>query len=358
VSRFDFSPYRGKVDLLAGGVPCQPFSLGGKHTGHLDPRNLFPAMFKAVRKLRPNAILIENVKGLARPRFRPYFLYILMQLCLPAMERKKGESWQRHRQRLLEAWPVGFLNGAAPTALAYNIRYRLVECANLGVPQRRQRVFIMGFRTDLGLVPRWPDEIWAEAACSEEALRYAQWIDGSYWSEWSIHRPDIPANPSDKRQLLSAQGKPTTSRWRTVRDALKGLPQPVEGVSHPDFENHVGIPGVRFYKGHTGSTMDQPSKALKAGDHGVPGGENAIILDDGTSRYMTVREAARIQTFPDDYVFVGPRSEAMRQIGNAVPVLVAELMGKAIAHQLTSSPKGTGIHRTKTPAIGKQTLMI
>jgi DNA (cytosine-5)-methyltransferase 1 len=86
--------------------------------------------------------------------------------------------------------------------------------------------------------------------------------------------------------------------------------------------------------------MDQPSKALKAGDHGVPGGENAIMLDNGVARYMTVREAARIQTFPDDYVFVGPRSEAMRQIGNAVPVYVAELMGRAIAQQLATSSKG------------------
>jgi DNA (cytosine-5)-methyltransferase 1 len=358
VSRFDFSSYSGKVDLLAGGVPCQPFSLGGKHAGHQDRRNLFPAMLRAVRELRPKAILVENVRGLYRPRFRPYFLYILMQLCLPDMERKRGESWRRHRQRLLEAWPVGFLNGAAPTGLAYNLRYRLIECANLGVPQRRQRIFIICFRSDLGIWPRWPEEIWPEVECSEDALLYSQWVDGSYWSELNVPRPGLPADLFDMAKTLATRGRPAASRWRTVRDALTGLPQPIEGVPHKDFQNHIGIPGVRFYKGHTGSALDLPSKALKAGDHGVPGGENAILLDDGTSRYMTVREAARIQTFPDDYVFVGPRSEGMRQIGNAVPVLVAELIGRAIAQQLATSPKGTKAHSSKIPEIAKQTALI
>jgi len=347
------------VDLLAGGVPCQPFSLAGKHAGHRDPRNLFPAMFRAVRELRPKAILIENVRGLARPRFKAYFLYILMQLSLPTMVRKKGESWLQHRGRLLEAWPLRHLNGAAPSGLAYNIKFRLVECARLGVPQRRQRIFIIGFRADLELVPKWPNEIWPEIECSEEALLHSQWVDGAYWSEFNIPRPELPAGLAPTVRMLGKQEKPRTSRWRTVRDALKGLPQPIPGIPHPAIENHVGIPGVRFYKGHTGSPLDQPSKTLKAGDHGVPGGENAIVLDDGTARYITPREAARIQTFPDDYVFEGPRSEAMRQIGNAVPVLVAESMGMAIAQQLIAvSPEGTRARTEKITEIAKQTVFI
>jgi DNA (cytosine-5)-methyltransferase 1 len=80
--------------------------------------------------------------------------------------------------------------------------------------------------------------------------------------------------------------------------------------------------------------LDAPSKTLKAGDHGVPGGENMMVLMDGSCRYYTVRESARIQTFPDDYVFSGSWTEAMRQIGNAVPVKLANAVGKSIFNQV------------------------
>jgi DNA (cytosine-5)-methyltransferase 1 len=342
---FDFAPFRGKVDLLAGGVPCQPFSLAGKHAGHRDPRNLFPEMFRAVREVRPRAILVENVQGLARPRFLPYFQYILLQLSLPDLRKGRREPWQGHRQRLLERWHLHHLNGTTPPGLAYEIRFRKLECADWGVPQSRHRVFIMGFRTDLGIIPKWPDEIWPSATHSEDALLFAQWIDGSYWSEHKLSRPSRPRGIAEHLRLVARAGKPSGQRWRTVRDALRGLPEPVDGVPHPDIPNHVGIPGVRFYKGHTGSIMDAPAKTLKAGDHGVPGGENSIVRDDGSARYMTVREAARLQSFPDDYVFEGPRSEAMRQIGNAVPVVVAELLGRAIGQQLRDA---RGRHRIES----------
>jgi DNA (cytosine-5)-methyltransferase 1 len=91
---------------------------------------------------------------------------------------------------------------------------------------------------------------------------------------------------------------------------------------------------VKFYPGHTGSSLDLPAKTLKAGDHGVPGGENALVRADGTGRYFTVREAARLQTFPDDYVFGGSWSEVMRQLGNAVPVKLARAVAEAVAATL------------------------
>jgi len=94
-------------------------------------------------------------------------------------------------------------------------------------------------------------------------------------------------------------------------------------VEHPEILNHVGNPGARVYPGHTGSPLDEPAKTLKAGDHGVPGGENMLRRPDGTVRYFTVREAARLQTFPDAYHFQGAWTEAMRQLGNAVPVALA-----------------------------------
>jgi len=80
--------------------------------------------------------------------------------------------------------------------------------------------------------------------------------------------------------------------------------------------------------------LDEPSKAIKAGAHGVPGGENMLVLDDGSLRYYTVRESARIQTFPDEYLFHGSWTESMRQIGNAVPVRLATVIGESVARQV------------------------
>jgi DNA (cytosine-5)-methyltransferase 1 len=100
------------------------------------------------------------------------------------------------------------------------------------------------------------------------------------------------------------------------------------------FANHVGNPGARTYTGHTGSPWDEPSKTLKAGDHGVPGGENILRREDGSVRYFTVREAARLQTFPDEYVFRGAWCEGFRQLGNAVPVDLACAVATSVRERL------------------------
>lgn len=116
-----------------------------------------------------------------------------------------------------------------------------------------------------------------------------------------------------------------------MRDALAGLPDPRKG---PALDNHRYQPGARSYPGHTGSPLDEPSKALKAGDHGVTGGENMLRYRNGRVRYFTVRESARIQTFPDAYVFPGSWTESMRQLGNAVPVKLAEAVASSIAAKI------------------------
>jgi DNA (cytosine-5)-methyltransferase 1 len=122
--------------------------------------------------------------------------------------------------------------------------------------------------------------------------------------------------------------------WKTVRDALCDVPNPFAKHSISD---HVFKDGARSYAGHTGSDYDWPSKTIKAGGHGVPGGENMIRYMDGTVRYFTVFEAKRIQTFPDDFIIHGAWGEAMRQIGNAVPVLLAEIIGRKLVKSLNYS---------------------
>jgi DNA (cytosine-5)-methyltransferase 1 len=86
--------------------------------------------------------------------------------------------------------------------------------------------------------------------------------------------------------------------------------------------------------------LDEPAKTLKAGDHGVPGGENTLAYSDGSVRYFTVRESARLQTFPDDYIFHGSWSESMRQLGNAVPVRLGQLVAEDIKTRLIEAGCG------------------
>jgi DNA (cytosine-5)-methyltransferase 1 len=88
--------------------------------------------------------------------------------------------------------------------------------------------------------------------------------------------------------------------------------------------------------------LDEPSKTLKAGDHGVPGGENTVVTENGAVRYLTVREAARMQTFPDEYFFPCGWGESMRQLGNAVPVKLAEIVARSIYKHLSMHHAKTG----------------
>lgn len=122
----------------------------------------------------------------------------------------------------------------------------------------------------------------------------------------------------------------------TVRDALANLPDADDGPSLFTVLNHWINPGARVYRKHTGSPMDEPAKTIKAGGHGVPGGENMLVLSSGEVRYFTIRECARLQTFPDDFSFSGAWCRCMRQLGNAVPVELAKVLAKSIFHWLAS----------------------
>lgn len=319
VSRFDYRPYTGRIDVLAGGPPCQPFSLGGKHRGHLDERNMFPEVVRAVRELRPRAIIIENVKGLLRKSFSHYVEYIRLQLSHPDIVRKKDEDWQDHLGRLEREETSGSRSG-----LNYNIVFRLLNAANYGVPQKRERVFWVGFRSDLNVRWSFPD-----ATHSQDALLRDKWVTGEYWERHQVTKKKRPLAPTGiiNRLLALRQKEDETKPWKTIRDTIADLPDP----SNPNTVNgHRLVPGARAYQGHTGSAFDEPSKTLKAGDHGVPGGENMIAFPNGSVRYLTLREAARIQTFPDSFHFKTSWTESMRQLGNAVPVQLAATVARSV----------------------------
>jgi DNA (cytosine-5)-methyltransferase 1 len=326
VCQVNYSCFQDEVDLLAGGPPCQAFSLGGKHSGQADKRNMFPEIFRAMRALHPRAVMLENVKGLLRATFRPYFDYLLRQLEYPSIEPRVNEDWIEHDARLQREAQ----DGLPPE---YNVRYQLINCADFGIPQRRERVFIVAFRADQGLF--WQT---LKPTHSSHALEHSKCVTGEYWEE---HNLQLPKDLKMQRNIFSFNVGPgeTVKRWRTVRDAFSQpvpLPEPIDFKEAPSFDQHFGNPGARAYPGHTGSPLDFPSKTLKAGDHGVPGGENMLVREDGSVRYFSVREAARLQTFPDTYRFAGAWVECFRQLGNAVPVEIAHMIASGIVKQFES----------------------
>lgn len=335
VRLFDWASLPEGIDLLAGGPPCQPFSMGGKHRAYGDKRDMFPATVRIVRELRPRAFIIENVKGLTRPSFADYFQYILLQLEFPEIAPRDGETWTDHLKRLQNEKASGTLHRSG---LAYNVTHTLVNAADHGVPQKRDRVFMVGFRSDLGLewsIPRPTHGL--------DALLYSQWVNGDYWNRHGIplrRRPSPPPQFEARvRNLSSRLVPPAENPWRTVRDAFEDLPDPRRSEAR-EFLNHNFQDGARVYPGHTGSPLDLPAKTLKAGDHGVPGGENMVVLANGDVRYFTVRESARLQTFPDGYVFHGSWTETMRQLGNAVPVSLGRMVASSVAEQLAEADLG------------------
>ena len=172
----DFREFEAKVDLVTGGPPCQPFSLGGKHKAHADHRDMWSEAVRAVRETRPRAFVFENVKGLTRSSFSAYFNYITLQLTYPELTRTDAEAWPEHLARLEQHHSSG-----RRTGLQYQvIPPRVLNAADYGVPQRRERVFFIGFRDDICANWAFP-----KATHSLEALHQDQSERGSYWD---LHR--------------------------------------------------------------------------------------------------------------------------------------------------------------------------
>lgn len=325
---FNYNQFRD-IDLLGGGPPCQPFSLGGKAKGQQDKRDMFPFAINGIRELTPKAFVFENVKGLLRQSFASYFNYIILQLTYPEVTQLENENWIDHLSRLEKTHTSGQYSG-----LKYNVVYRLINAANYGIPQKRERVLIVGIRSDLDLEWSFPKE-----THSYESLLWDKFVSKEYWERHKIATSarEVPNNILKKKiEKLKAQFgffSPDENPWVTVRDALRGLPDPK--CSSNSISDHVFRDGAKSYPGHTGSYIDEPSKTIKAGDHGVPGGENMIRYSDGTVRYFTIREAKRIQTFPDDYQITGSWTEGMRQLGNAVPVELSRIIGQELNKKLS-----------------------
>lgn len=312
IKSVDFNDFNS-VDFVVGGPPCQPFSLGGKAKGNLDQRDMFPYAIQSIKEINPKAFLFENVKGLLRNSFKEYFEFIILGLTYPT-EVNSEESIVVQLERLRK------IKFNTYTGIKYRVKYQLVNAANYGIPQKRERVFIVGIRGDINREWEFP-----AATHTEDALLWEKYVTGEYWSRHNLSTPLFDNEfKTQQVKLVSKFGMfpPEERAWVTIRDIME-TPSESPFVSDKEIRG-----GAREYPGHTGSLIDEPSKTIKAGAHGVPGGENMVKFPDGTVRYLTIGEAKRIQAFPDEYEITGSWTEAMRQLGNAVPVGLAYVMAK------------------------------
>jgi DNA (cytosine-5)-methyltransferase 1 len=258
VSNFSGVPFRGMIDLLAGGVPCPPFSKAGKQLGASDERDLFPEALRLVSEIKPKAVMLENVRGLLDPIFESYRATLSAQF----------------------------------DRLGYETHWRLLQASDFGVSQLRPRVVLVAFNKNITDKFIWPSPNSHKPLHVGELLHDLMAVDGwkgaLAWKQSALRIAPTLVGGSKKH------GGPDLGPTR-ARKAWAELG--VDGIGIADFppsKDHVGMPR------------------------------------------LTVRMAARVQGFPDSWHFVGKKTPAYRQVGNAFPPAVAAAVGRQIAKLLNN----------------------
>jgi len=317
----DLSGVKGEVDLVAGGPPCQGFSIGGQHKGSEDQRNLWPWAIKTVSEIKPRAFVFENVPNMASTH-KDYLEYLVKALTIPTIA--DPQQWIEDGEKLQK-----ILSEGQSFDPSYDVSVDLLTSSDFGTGQKRKRLFITGIRKDVGAKYNTP-----VSTHSEAELLDSKWIRGEYWERHGLSRP-VPNDAAMKwirkhnqqpRDLFATPMKP----WNTVRDIIANIPEWANGQEDAPRQ-------AKAYKGHTGSEIDSPAKTHRAGVHGVSGGEMMIDFGEGQAcqyRHFTTREAAALSDFPHDYDFSGTWSDCLRQIGNSVPCKMAQAVGQSIQKAL------------------------
>ncbi|MGW3731372.1 DNA cytosine methyltransferase, partial [Streptomyces sp. NPDC000851] len=293
----------GELDLLAGGVPCPPFSLAGKRLGKDDERDLFPDALRIVRALRPKAVMIENVRGILEPPevFIDYRSYILSELrdcgyAVPAIE----DHWLPEKQDLA-------MRGV----------WRRLDASDFGVPQLRPRAILVAIRKDIleqnGTEFVWPQGLARTQASVVGKLRKS--MRERCEDFWDRNQDGEPAAPGDRT------GKRVFYDWlihaKKAKDAGRGVAPTLVGGSR----KHGGA--------DLGPTRAKRAwEALGINAMGVANDRKECDPERDLFRpagpMLTVEQAAIIQGFPQDWDFQGKKTARYRQGGHAFPPPVAE----------------------------------
>lgn len=282
----------GEVDLVTGGPPCQPFSTAGKRGSVMDPRgSLFMDFIRIVKEVQPRFFLMENVKGL---------------LSAPLRHRPINQRGKDYPPLEPDEMPGSALKVVLSEMknIGYNVVYNLLEAADYGVPQNRERVVFIGSRD--GETPTFP------------IPKYCK--DGKILPKWLTLEDAITDLVDTEREFMAyPESRLKYLRLLEAGQNWKYLPEELKQEAMGGAYNSGGGK-VGFYRR---LSWDKPSPTITTSPH-----QKATDMCHPVElRCLTVRESARVQTFPDDWIFYGSVSSKYKQIGNAVPVLLAKEMG-------------------------------
>lgn len=266
-----------EVDVVLGGFPCQAFSYSGKRKGLSDPRGqLYLEMIRVIEHYQPKMFVAENVDGIRNSR-----------------KDNKGNAVDISAlDTILEAFDVA----------GYNVQYRVLNAADYGVPQSRRRVIILGIRKDLGNT------------------------DNVFYPE----------------KLHDQTGELTSKKWVSAKEGIDDL---WGRINDPTILNHTqrDYSKAKFYpgkkmQGNNRIAADRPSPTIRAEHHGNIEAHYRTTLEDENDmsgwRRLSVRETARLQSFPDNFNFACSASAAYKMIGNAVPPVMAWHIAKSVFYTL------------------------
>jgi DNA (cytosine-5)-methyltransferase 1 len=276
MQQLTLTEFVGRVDVLAGGVPCQAFSQAGERRGLEDPRgHLIVDFNRLVLECKPKVLMIENVKGL--------------------LSHNHGET--------LKGVVELFENGGQ-----YRVQYKVLNAKDYSVPQKRERVFIIGVRSDVPAAFEYPAPHATPVVLRDVLVDVPASLGASY--------------PPAKRAVMDLV--PQGGCW-------VNLPPDIQA-------DYMGAASMAAGGGKRGIArrlaMNEPSLTLTTS----PAQKQTERCHPLETRPLTVREYARIQTFPDSYVFSGGMGAQYKQIGNAVPVKLAKAVGEQLARFLAQAP--------------------
>ncbi|BAZ79705.1 DNA cytosine methyltransferase [Sphaerospermopsis kisseleviana CS-549] len=281
-----------EVDLVTGGPPCQPFSTAGKRGSVMDPRgSLFMEFIRIVKEVKPRFFLMENVKGL---------------LSAPLRHRPINQRGKNYPPLETDEMPGAALKVVLSEmqAIGYNIVYNLLEAADYGVPQNRERVIFIGSRD--GETATFP------------IPKYCK--NGQTLPKWRTLKNALTGLVDVEPEFMSySENRLKYLKLLKAGQNWKHLPEDLKKEAMGGAYNSGGGK-VGFYRR---LSWDKPSPTITTSPH-----QKATDMCHPVElRCLTVRESARIQTFPDDWIFYGSVSSKYKQIGNAVPVLLAKEIG-------------------------------
>lgn len=244
--------YQGDFDVVIGGPPCQPFSVGGHQKGIDDERNGFPVFLKAIEQIQPRMFLFENVRGMLYSN-KWYLDEITTKL------KKMG----------------------------YRVDYQLFNAVNFGIPQNRERLFVVGHKDKFQFPKPQLNKVTVGDAIG-----------------------DLIETIEDEKKILT----PSMDRYVANYEKASSCINPRDLYLH------------------------KPARTLTCRNIAAPTGDmQRVKLKDGRRRRISVREAARLQSFPDWFEFSGTETNQYYQIGNAVPPLLAFQVANSIKHYLQNA---------------------